>query len=236
MNEISLSFRLKRSVMEKSWGYEISPLPMVGRDDTYLHSRNAMKVYAQIILSRDGYIAWVGDDISWISEKTREQYTRTIYGMGNCIIGRRAYQRLQRVVLSESWSLPAAGRDLNDHKDSSVDSLPQNDKRKLFEHSNDPFVVVMSRYNRPSEPNRHFTHAKPKNILKLLDEKWYSSTVICGGVEAIKLFIDAGLVDRLIVYREDVDVWEGGTFPMELLEAWECVQEWEIRKIYQKVR
>ena len=81
-----------------------------------------MKVYAQIIVSRDGYIAGVGDDISWISEKTREQYTRTIRGMGNCIVGRRAYQVLERqkVILSNA-------KDLNNNKDSSVISFTQND-------------------------------------------------------------------------------------------------------------
>lgn len=161
-----------------------------------------MKVYAQIILSRDGYIAWVGDDISWISEKTREQYARTIHGMGNCIVGRRAYQVLER--------------------------------QKLFEQTNDPFVVILSKHNYPSQPNRHFTHAKPKNILKLLDEKWYSSTVICGGVETVKLFIDTGLVDTVVVYSEDVDIWEGTTFPMELLEGRLCVQDQSWQKVYQK--
>lgn len=159
-----------------------------------------MKVYAQVIVSRDGYIAWVGDDISWISEKTREQYARTIHGMGNCILGRRAYQVLER--------------------------------QKLFEQTNNPFVVVLSKHNYPSQPNRHFTHAKPKNILKLLDEKWYSSTVVGGGVEAIQLFIDTGLVYRLIVYRENVDVWKGVVFPVELLERWEYLQDRGWHKIY----
>lgn len=159
-----------------------------------------MKVYAQIILSRDGYIAWVGDDISWISQKTRQQYARTIQGMGNCIIGRRAYQILGR--------------------------------QKLFDRSENPFVVVLSKHNYPSQPNRHFTHAKPKNILKLLDEKWYSSTIICGWVEAVKLFIDTGLVDTMVVYKQEVDVWEGVRFPMELLEGRLCVQDKWWQRIY----
>lgn len=161
-----------------------------------------MKVYAQVIVSRDGYIAWVGDDISWISEKTREQYARTIHGMGNCIVGRRAYQILER--------------------------------QKLFEQTNNPFVVVLSKHNYPSQPNRHFTHAKPKNILKLLDEKWYSSTVICGWVEIVKLFVDAGLVDRLIVYREDVDVGEGIEFPKEILDIFQLVSN-KLYKKYNKI-
>jgi len=118
-----------------------------------------MKTILQLIVSRDGYIAGVGDDISWISEKTRQQYTRTIQGMGNCILGRRAYQSMER--------------------------------KKLFEYSNDPFVVILSKHNYPSQPNRHFSHAKPKNILKLLDEKGRSSTVICGGVQTATLFLDA---------------------------------------------
>jgi len=173
-----------------------------------------MKVYAQIIVSRDGYIAGVGDDISWISEKTREQYTRTIRGMGNCIVGRRAYQVLERqkVILSNA-------KDLNNNKDSSVILLPQNDWwTRFFDACDDPFIVVLSKHNYPSQPRRHFTHAKPKNIFKLLDEKWYSSTVICGGAETIGLFINAGVVDRLIVYREDVDVGEGVKFPEKLLD------------------
>lgn len=145
-----------------------------------------MKVYAQIVVSRDGYIAWVGDDISWISEKTREQYNRTIRGMGNCIVGRRAYQVLER--------------------------------NKLFDRSDNPFTVILSKHNYPSQLHRHFTHAKPKNILKLLDEKWYSSTVICGGAEAIQLFMDAGLIERLIVYREDVDVGEGVKWEKNIVE------------------
>lgn len=159
-----------------------------------------MKVYAQVIVSRDGYIAWVGDDISWISEKTREQYARTIKGMGNCILGRRAYHVIER--------------------------------QKLFEQTNDPFVVVLSKHNYPSQPNRHFTHAKPKNILKLLDEKWYGSTVICGWVQTIQAFVDAGLVDVVVVYSENVNIWEGSTFPIELLEGWEYLQDRGWHKIY----
>lgn len=152
-----------------------------------------MKVILQLIVSRDGYIAWVGDDISWISEKTREQYTRTIRGIWNCIVGRRAYQVLYR--------------------------------HKLFDRSDNPFVVVLSKHNYPSHPNRHFTHAKPKNILKLLDEKWRSSTVICGGWEIAKLFIAAWVVDMIHLYREDVDVGEGVGLPEELLKEWECLQK-----------
>jgi hypothetical protein len=59
--------------------------------------------------------------------------------MGNCIVGRRAYQVLER--------------------------------NKLFDRSDNPFTVILSKHNYPSQPHCHFTHAKPKNILKLLDEK-----------------------------------------------------------------
>lgn len=159
-----------------------------------------MKVYAQVIVSRDGYIAWVGDDISWISEKTREQYARTIHGMGNCILGRRAYHVMER--------------------------------QKLFEQTHDPFVVVLSKHNYPSQPNRHFTHAKPKNILKLLDEKWYSSTVICGGVEIAKLFLAAWMVDIIHVYHEDVDVGEGIKFSRNLLSGYTCIHNKWLCTIY----
>lgn len=158
-----------------------------------------MKVILQLVVSRDGYIAWVGDDISWISEKTREQYARTIRGIGNCIVGRRAYQVLER--------------------------------KKILDRS-DPFVIVLSKHNYPSQPNRHFTDAKPKNILKLLDEKGRSSTVICGGVETAKLFIDAWLVDIVHVYQEDVDVGEWLRFSEKLLDGYLCIQENSVHKTY----
>jgi dihydrofolate reductase len=51
-------------------------------------------------------------------------------------------------------------------------------RAQRFDTLQDPFVTIMSKHNYPSQPNRHFTHAKPKNILKLLDEKGRSSTVV----------------------------------------------------------
>ncbi len=161
-----------------------------------------MKVIAQLIVSRDGYIAWVGDDISWISEKTREQYERSIHGIGNCIVGRRAYQVLER--------------------------------QKIFDRSDNPFVVVLSQHNYPSQPNRHFTHAKPKNILKLLDEKGWSSTVICGGVEAIKLFIDVWLVDIVHVYHEKIIIGKGITREEKILLQYKEMYKLDNLTIYSR--
>ena len=112
-----------------------------------------MKVYAQIIVSRDGYVAGIGDDISWISSQTRAQYTRLIHGMGNCIMGRRAYQVVDRLAKAESSKLKAA----------SACSL----QPSAF----GCHITILSHHNYPSQANRHYTHAKPKNILKLLDEK-----------------------------------------------------------------
>jgi len=197
-----------------------------------------MKVYAQIILSRDGYIAGVGDDVSWISEKTRQQYSRTIRGMGNCIVGRRAYQSMERkkVILNGVKDPGAINNNLDSSTSPDKSGFAQNDQwSHFFDACNDPFVVVLSKHNYPSQPHRHFSHAKPKNILKLLDEKWYSSTVVCGGVEAIKLFIDAGLIDRLIVYREDVNVGEGLRFSEKLFVGWECTVVWDNLKIYSNI-
>jgi len=202
-----------------------------------------MKVILQLIVSRDGYIAWVGDDISWISEKTREQYTRTIRGMGSCIVGRRAWQVFNRTKIIDSrWQNsenvtsrsettrsmgdtivipgkePESSRAKRDNSYTSRQSQASSSKwQYFFDACNDPFVVVLSKHNYPSQPNRHFTHAKPKNILKLLDEKWYSSTVVCGGIETATLFLDAGVVNMVYVYHEDVDVGEGIKWDQRIL-------------------
>lgn len=77
-----------------------------------------------------------------------------------------------------------------------------------FDHLQDPFVVVMSKRNHPSEPNRHITHAKPKNILKFLDEKGRWSTVVAGGLQINKLFLEQWLIDSVIVDEEPVEVGE----------------------------
>jgi dihydrofolate reductase len=130
---------------------------------------------------------------------------------------------LQSVILSNA-------KDLNNHQDSSA--KPQNDKKKLFDACDNPFIVILSKHNYPSQTNRHFTHAKPKNILKLLDEKGRSSTVICGGLETAKLFLDAGVVDMVHVYHEDVDVGEGIKFSEELLDGWQCIENIGYKKVY----
>jgi len=68
--------------------------------------------------------------------------------------------------------------------------------------------------------------------LKLLDEKWYSSTVVCGGVQAIQLFMDAGLVDTIIVYTEDRYIGEWIKFSEILLEGWDCIENSWYKKVY----
>jgi dihydrofolate reductase len=54
--------------------------------------------------------------------------------------------------------------------------------------------------------------------------------VICGWVQTIQAFVDAGLVDRLIVYKEDMDVGEWMRFLEELLKGWVSIQKnlWQI--------
>lgn len=135
-----------------------------------------MKVLMYVVVSRDGYIAGKYDDTSRVSQQERQQFARTVDGIGNMIVGRRTYEIMKR-----------------EHE---------------FDYLQDPFVVVMSKRNHPSEPNRHITHAKPKNILKFLDEKWRSSTVVAGGLQINKLFLEQWLVDRLIVDKEPVEVGE----------------------------
>ena len=117
-----------------------------------------MKVIMYVAVSRDGYIAGKYDDTSRVSQTERQQFSRTINGVGNMIVGRRTHDIMTR-----------------DHE---------------FNKLEDPFVVVMSKRNQPSQPNRHFTHAKPKNILKFLDEKGWSSTVVAGGIQINKLFLE----------------------------------------------
>ena len=85
-------------------------------------------------------------------------------------------------------------------------------RAQRFDTLQDPFVTIMSKHNYPSQPNRHFTHAKPKNILKLLDEKGRSSTVVAWWRQVNKLFLEQWLVDYLILDQEPAQVGEWRTF------------------------
>lgn len=166
-----------------------------------------MKVIMYVAVSRDGYIAGKYDDTSRVSQAERQQFSRTVNGIGNMIVGRRTHDIMTR-----------------DHE---------------FDKLDDPFVVVMSKRNQPSQPNRHFTHAKPKNILKFLDEKWWSSTVIAGWIQINRLFLEQWLVDQLIVDEEPVEVGEGLKFDDMMPDniSLELVREYEYspghkKKIY----
>jgi len=83
---------------------------------------------------------------------------------------------------------------------------------KFFDYFDNVFCVVMSRQNIQSKKWFHFTDAKPKNILRYLSEKWRSSTLICGGFQINKLFLELWLVEKVFVDIESVVVGDGLKF------------------------
>ena len=98
-----------------------------------------------------------------------------------------------------------------------------------FDQLQNPFVVIMTNYTYKNEEHRHFTNAKPKNIVKYLIERGRSSTVVAWWAQINKLFLEAGLVDQLFLDEEPVDVkeWLKLTDMMPPNMSLELIREYE---------
>jgi dihydrofolate reductase len=128
-----------------------------------------MKVSLYNAISIDGFIANKKDDTSWVSETDWGEFSRIVKEKRAIIMGRKTFEHAHDDFPFEC--------DLN--------IVVTKDKKLISQHNEDEGVW--------------FTNKSPKEILKELEKNGYEECLLIGGGVCNALFLDAGLIDEVIV-------------------------------------
>ena len=171
-------------------------------------AKGIMKVILIAAMSKDGFIAPKGKEgeksTEWTSPEDRHYFWNTSKAVGTIVMGRKTYQTI--------------GKPLPKRLNIVMTSDPERAEEKAKQDLGVEFLP----------DNLRFMKGTAKEILENLEAEGIKELMICGGAEVYRQFLEANLVDELIITEEAVELKDGirlfessleeATAGMELIE------------------
>jgi len=126
-----------------------------------------MKVILQNAITLNGLIAGENHNTNWVSDADWQSFVDLANKVGNIIIGRTTYEVMKK-----------AG-EVNNYANLLIVVLTKN---KNLEREGEKIAI---------------TSKKPKDVLKMMEEKGYKEVLIAGGGKLNASFIKEGLIDEI---------------------------------------